>query len=199
MMHFYHVYADGQWQPAVNEHIRALQTSDMLRHLNDLYLGLIGTPANRIEVVRQFHTAGIYPQVAAEAAEGWEQITLEALRKRAAATDDVVLYAHSKGSANISDMNTAWRKSMTYYNVIQWRQNLTHLQTADCVGCHWIQDGQFFGGNYWWANTSYIKTLPPLDYTSRYHAEIWIGQNPDQKKHDTNPGWPDPALFTTEW
>lgn len=198
MIHFYHVYADGQWETPVTEHINALQTSDILRHLNDIYIGIVGQPNNRIAVVRAFHNAGIYPQVAAEANEGWEHVTLEPLRKRCT-SDDPILYAHTKGSANISDINTGWRKSMTYWNVIQWRQALTHLQTVDCVGCHWIQEGQFFGGNFWWANSKYLRTLPPLDYTSRYHAEIWIGQNPDQKKHDLNPGWPDPALFTTEW
>ena len=208
MIHFYHVYADGQWETPVTEHINALQTSDILRHLNDIYIGIVGQPNNRLAVVRAFHNEGIYPQVAAEADEGWEHVTLEALRKRSAAVDDVVFYAHSKGAANPTAINIAWRKSMTYYNVIQWRQNLAALQDHDTSGCHFIDDRaehnglghRFYGGTYWWATTHHIRQLPDLVYHSRWCAEWWIGERFDEWKHyDTNPGWPDFPLFKTEW
>jgi len=208
MIHFYHVYADGQWQQPVHEHIAALETSGILKHLNDLYLGIVGQPHNRLEVVRRFHQASIYPQVAAEADEGWEHVTLEALRKRATNGEDPILYAHSKGAANPTEINIAWRKSMTYYNIIQWRQNLAALQTHDTSGCHFIDDRaqhnglghRFYGGTYWWATTHHIRQLPDLVYHSRWCAEWWIGERFDDWKHyDTNPGWPDFPLFKTEW
>ena len=206
--HFYHVFADGEWEQPVTEHIAALETSGLNRNINDLYLGLVGLPDRRIDVVRFFHARGIYPVVAAEADEGWEHVTLEALRKRCATGDGIVFYAHSKGAYNATDINIAWRRSMTYYNIVQWRQNLVALQDHDTSGCHFIDDRaqhnglghRFYGGTYWWATYHHIRQLPDLVYHSRWCAEWWIGERFDDWKHfDTNPGWPDFPVFKTDW
>jgi len=207
MIHFYHVYAAGQWQQPVTEHINALHISGLQRELSDIYLGIVGPPDQRLAVVRAFHNFGMFPQVAAEAEQGWEHLTLEALRKRCT-SDQPVFYAHSKGAANPTDINIAWRKSMTYYNIMQWRQNVTALLDHDTSGCHFIDDRaqnnglghRFYGGTYWWATSHHIQQLPDLVYHSRWCAEWWIGERFDEWKHyDTNPGWPDFPLFRTEW
>jgi hypothetical protein len=206
--HFYHIYADGNYQPAVEEHILAMQQHELLNHLDGFYLGLVGTPENRQAAVDLINSHGVYPQIRAAADDGWEHVTLEALRKHSAVHDGNVLYAHTKSAYNETDINIAWRKSMCYYNVVQWRQNLVALQDHDTSGCHFIDDRaqhsglghRFYGGTYWWARTSHIRCLPDLVYHTRWCAEWWIGERFDDWKHyDTNPGWPDFPLFRTEW
>ena len=87
---------------------------------------------------------------------------------------------------------------MTYFMVHRWRECVEHLAEYDTVGCHLIHEGRFWGGNYWWARSEWLKTLPPVPVDSRYHAEAWIGYA-DGRRFDMNPGWPDPSIFVTEW
>jgi len=201
--HVYHVYADGpDCSQAMLEHCDALHDSGLLDALaGRVYVGVVGSPDNRAEALEYLHSRGIRVDLVATADEGWEQVTLDWLRNEALrypTLDCPTLYAHTKGAANVSEINTSWRRSMTYWNVIRWRDTVRHLEEADAVGCHWISDGRFFGGNYWWARNEYLATLPPLDYSSRYMAEVWIGSE-HQRPYDVVPGWPAFDRFTTTW
>lgn len=198
--HFYHVYSDGEWQTPVEDHARALADGGLREHLSGLYLGVVGADVDG--PVECFRDYGLDPYVWARASEGWEQVTLEALWRYCHVNDGPVFYAHTKGAANQSEINTAWRLSMTYYTVMQWRDALAALDTHDAAGCHWIDEpngNRFFGGTFWWANSRYIRSLPPVSYHSRWMAEIWIGEGHPIVR-DLNPGHP--ALrgrFVTEW
>jgi hypothetical protein len=77
-----------------------------------------------------------------------------------------------------------------------WRDNLTMLNDADAVGCHWIEGpGPFFGGNFWWAHNAFLKTCKTPNMDSRYHAESWLGDNGLCTVYDLAPGWPAPDTF----
>ncbi len=60
------------------------------------------------------------------------------------------------------------------------------LDTHDVCGGGWQLEGfgdrrPHFSGNFWWANSDYVKTLPPplsLNRFDRYQAEFWIGSGP---------------------
>lgn len=91
---------------------------------------------------------------------------------------------------------------MCYYNVVKWKDAVEKLDEGyKAVGCHWVKNS-FFGGNYWWANTSYLKLLPTPQMDNRWRAEEWIGLTiGDSKKEifDMNPGWPAFERFVTKW
>jgi hypothetical protein len=195
--HFYHIYADGQWQTPLEEHIEALTESGLMGELTGFHIGLVGSPANRVEVLRRLDELNVRYAIAAEADSGWEQVTMNRLQQYAKdRPHGWVLYAHTKGSANLSPLNSNWRRSMTYYNIIRWR-DIDFDDDVDTIGCHWCQDA-FWGGTYWWAKAEYLASLDPPSMDSRFHAEIWIGTG-KPKTHDLNPGWPAKELFTVEW
>lgn len=115
-----------------------------------------------------------------------------------------VLYHHTKG---VSTPNQAdgWRKRMELYCVWNWKRCVDDLNAGiQCCGCHWLTPEQhgssikspFFGGNFWFAKASYLKTLPPLPpptWENRYEAETWIGKNPQRPRTmDYFTGWPTP-------
>lgn len=127
--------------------------------------------------------------------DGWEQVTMQLMRDHAVGD---VLYAHTKSAANYSEMHDKWRRSMTYFNVVCWRDCVRYLADHDTVGCHLIDPGDFWGGNYWWARSEWLAELSPLQYDNRYQAEAWIGTHPG-RRYDMKPGWPDPSRFVTEW
>ena len=202
--HFYHVYADGHWQKPVKEHLDALIRFGLADQMLGMYVGYVGTRKNCEEAAAYIADRGllVYPLDAEP--EGWEQVTMRFIPQLM--DEGPVLYAHTKSAHDPSPINIKWRKSMTYHNVVTWERAVNALvdEGYDTAGCHWLtaDDGRsFYGGTFWWANPSYIRTLPPLEYDSRWSAEHWIGQAPNNRVYDLNPGHPADATtqFTETW
>jgi hypothetical protein len=176
--HWYHVYAAGAWQEPLSEHLAALEHSGFD---GSFHVGLVGSPQERAAVIREL--SGIRPlDGVVEFTDGWEQVTLKAVREYARSHEGAVLYAHTKGAAFPRLWGTLWRRSMTRELVGQWRAAAHSLAGGfDAVGCHWLTSAYqsvttpFFGGNYWMATTEYIRRLPPCPEQTRFDAERWVG------------------------
>lgn len=199
--HFYHIYADGQWHDPVAEHVQAIKDSSLDSKLDEFNVGLVGSKANREKVLKTLDQHGLPYSVCAEADDGWEQVTLNPLHHHVKENpNEWVLYAHTKSAANTTSFNSEWRKSMTYFNIIRWKELVEpHLGdvNVDTIGCHWCLNS-FWGGTYWWARASYLARLEPPLMESRHQAENWVGSG-KPRIIDLNPGWPDSKLFVTSW
>lgn len=94
-------------------------------------------------------------------------------------------YIHTKAVSHpISEGGKHWRDYMNYYNITRFQDNIDKLKEGyDTCGVKLIPPGNFpyhYSGNFWWANSDYIKTLKPihkLDTTNRFEAEMWICSN----------------------
>jgi hypothetical protein len=115
---------------------------------------------------------------------------------------DNVGYIHSKGITSLSKKVNRWRKVLEYGVIEKWENNINALNKGyDVSGIFYTNKSKsllnknyyFFAGNFWWAKSSYIKTLkrPTLDYwkveivededlwNSRYRYEKWLcSKNP---------------------
>jgi hypothetical protein len=200
MEHFYHVYATRAAYRIVAEHLDALSKSGLADALGKIQVGIAGPPKVRGRILDRFYRT-IPTEVVAEADEGWEQVTLQVLWGRRESLKGAVLYAHTKGAADPTSWNAKWRRSMTKHVVGGWRRAIGALETADAVGCHWIDEElrlrytrnptnvHFFAGNFWWARADYIGKLAPPSLDNRWEAEKWIGTaNP--RMFDLLPGFP---------
>lgn len=197
--HFYHIYADGHWQDPVKEHIDALKQHGLYDSLDSFNIGFVGSNKNINSVHEYLKDNDIKYLTVASEPEGWEQVTMKHISRYAKNKNGFVMYAHTKGAHDPSPINIAWRKSMTYYNIVHWPTPAKLLAVGyDSVGCHWCNDA-FWGGTYWWATTNYIRRLSALRYNDRWDAEHWIGQAEHKRLYDMNPGWPGFGLFTTSW
>ena len=125
-----------------------------------------------------------------------------------------VLYFHAKGITGLERMIKGDNKNYKYFvNTVNWRDYLhwavvdnfktclNILNTCDTVGCNLSEfPVKHYSGNFWWANSEYIKTLQdPINpewmkefrmkhwaldeqYThERGLAEFWIGSGNDPK------------------
>lgn len=202
MIHFYHVYADGQWQDPVGEHVEALTKFGLLDALDKMYVGYVGSKDN-IKQAEKFIKRNTSSKVETinKASGGWEQETMRLIPGYI--TDERVLYCHSKGSADPSPINIAWRRDMTMECVVDWRRAVLMLDKHDAVGSHWVEEPdkgrRFFGGTYWWANAEYLLSLPAVGEETRFHAEYWIGEGQDPKICDLKPGHPQFIPLDTDW
>lgn len=185
--HFYHIYADGDWEGPVSDHLRALRCDGLMDELTTFGVGLVGTDENRQAVKEYLIEAAPRAFVADEAVQGWEQVTLLKLHEFTKNNDGYISYAHTKGAAHFAEVNVYWRKSMEWYNFCQWREPVRFLDLGvKIVGCHWHAGGEaanpswgtggMFGGNYWWSSCEVLRHAPDVETTSRHAAEHWIGR-----------------------
>lgn len=116
-----------------------------------------------------------------------------------------VMYHHMKGVCYPGNpVWERWRQCMEKVCVWNWEECVDALAKGyDTVGAHWLthnkysmvhRSHRYWGGNFWWARSDYLMTLPPLppdSHAARYDAEVWIGsgkQNPSVL--DFAPHWP---------
>lgn len=201
---FYHCWCDGDWIDPVSEFFDSAEWSGLTDHLPCVNVGLVGSAENRQEVIRTLLSVSPIPvNIVAEADEGFEQVTLARLQAHMAVNDGYVLYCHTKGAfSDNNGLSAPWRRSMIHDLVACWRERVAELDSGyDAVGGHRIHPphgGGYFGGNMWMARGEHIRRLPPLSYSSRYEAEIWIAQREDAKLLDVRPGWPGWGSFAKE-
>jgi hypothetical protein len=185
LAHYYHVYASPpSWRPIVDEHLDALTASGLDHVVGPVRLGIVGSPAERRQVVAR--VAERTPvTVVAEAAEGWEQLTLARIvdTLEGAAT---VIYAHTKGVTDPTDEVSAfWRRQMTRVVISEWRQRITDMAGYESAGAFLNEDNEdqppgvaIYGGNFWWARSTLLRQLPPPRTDDRWGAEGWLGMVP---------------------
>jgi hypothetical protein len=113
-----------------------------------------------------------------------------------------VLYFHAKGCTHdlgtpYSDFSARWRSCMTESLIYGWERCVKDLDRGfEAVGCHWLtgqghdKSQHYFAGNFWWAKSEFLATLPSIykreriktsgiaAAESRYEAEVYIGNGP---------------------
>lgn len=119
--------------------------------------------------------------------------------------DWAVCYHHMKGSSLAGDPYHKWRRCMERAVIWNWRACVNDLiNGTETVGAHWIDPWKspapnrtgYWGGNFWWANSNYLRRLPPLPDQPAingkcYWAELWIGLSGKRPLlRDYCPHWP---------
>jgi len=200
--HFYHIGSSGKWLQPLSEHIHALRRYGLLENLDSINFGIIGPKDNRKDVKDYLHKELNDFNIVAEADSGWEQVTINPMHEFSLKNDGYIFYAHTKSSNNHNIFGAKHRRSMTYFNVVNWKDCVEKLNEGYALaGTHYCQmhlvkdaygnemdipgetrwenikkyDG-FFLGNFWWTTTEAIKTLKPCENNYRQDAEFWIAQ-----------------------
>jgi hypothetical protein len=81
-----------------------------------------------------------------------------------------------------------------YFNIENWTDCIEKLDEGfDCCGVNWLPElnPPCFSGNYWWANSSYLKTLPRinnLNIQNLNRGEFWILSQTD-KIYESGPNF----------
>ena len=99
-----------------------------------------------------------------------------------------ILYLHTKGvtcpnSKSVSD----WRNMMIHFLVNKCSACFDLLKDYDTIGCNYMHTPfkKHYSGNFWWANSNYIKRLNSLSTTGERHdAEWWILSDVSVKSYE---------------
>lgn len=177
--HVYHLYADGGWEKAWEDHVAALKLG-LILELDTFSVGLVGTESNRAIARKTVEMAGA--SVVIEETTGYEQVTLNWLHAFSLKETGAVFYAHSKGSVHSDAFTPIWRNILTFDTAVDWRNCVKALEQGfNCAGTNWHPAGEewgdtpYFAGNFWWADLSFIRLLNVPSNETRFKAETWIG------------------------
>lgn len=207
IFHFFHLWIGGIWKQVVIEHFGYLKESKLINNLSGLYIGLVGNKEGREEAKILLNTFGVPFEIVCEKNEGFEQETLDKMYEFSLLTDGFCLYAHNKACYHQGPAGDAWRKSMSYYNIIKWRESISHLKDHHASGVYLLTPERFpglvkspfYGGNFMIVRLDYFRTLGYPKRESRYSAESHIGTNKDFKGYSYDSRWPSMEVFVTKW
>jgi hypothetical protein len=197
---YYHLYAcNSSWERWLEEFISSLKntllTSNSQLHVCVQHKHKLYDPTNIRDIITQkydnyIHNLSIIPNNFK-----YEGNTLKRLYDHAntLTSNAHILYAHSKGASRpITDTakfpekgRYDWRQMMNYFCIERYEDCFQKLDECDAVGCRLAgRPVRHFSGNYWWANSDYIKTLQDPSSDCRYKfrwkrlsCEFWIGNN----------------------
>lgn len=94
-----------------------------------------------------------------------------------------VLYLHTKGiTHNFEDSRIQDWVDMMLYFLIKEPCNLNIYDTLGCTLVR-LKGLSFYSGNFWWATTDYLATLPVCG-SDKYDSEMWVLSNPNAKSLD---------------
>jgi hypothetical protein len=185
---YYHLAQIGNWVEVVHDQVKSLQDSGLYGFADKIFFGTLGE--NRVSLPDKFEMLFHNPDIRL-----YEIPTLNALREHALKEDFNVLYMHAKGVAfeekgNTIEIVTYWRKYLEYFCIGKWAECLQALANFDAAGCEFYGSDEVvdphFSGNFWWARSSYLRTLPRVEdiivseehsFPPRMKAEFWVGSN----------------------
>jgi hypothetical protein len=105
----------------------------------------------------------------AEDCSQYEYPTLKYLELKVSMLNEpaAIGYIHLKGLINQGMIQVInWRHLMEFFIIDNYKHCIKWLtRDIDIVGCNWTVDTWMkphFSGNFWWAKSEYIKTLPKL-------------------------------------
>lgn len=122
--------------------------------------------------------------------EDYEFTTVSEIKKSADEDPEefYALYLHHKGVTRPHvEAENDYRRLLLYFVVENWRECVQALDKGyDGAGVNWWNNAGawHFAGNFWWAKSTYIKTLPELKLP---HI------------HGRKKQWPDVGIYGDDW
>jgi hypothetical protein len=181
---FYHLYC-------VNDHLlRFLKTYDkivnsgLIQKCDNIFVNLTGPEKDKAGLLLK-HLQKI--KISFSDNDASEIDTLDFLWEKSKSEDFYALYLHCKGVTKTDNPNIQyWIDYLEYFNIEKHDLCLEKLKNYDTCGVE-IKDNPYthYCGNFWWANSSYIRKIEKMSVTSfecklseKWHCEFWIiGKN----------------------
>jgi len=184
---FFHVYLKNDFSHILLSKFKKLKASGLYEKTNKIYLTLFGDIEQHQEFLTDLKDLYIkieYVLIANKEFDN-EADTLNFMLKKASeySSNTPMLYVHTKGVSHthpiLKKNINAWVRYLDLYTINKWERCIQGLEDNDAAGPFYTGGdglGQHFQGNFWWANSDYIKTLPrlnPYNIGEYNRGEFW--------------------------
>ncbi len=193
---FYHIYCFNhqysKWEPIVINQLQKLKDSMLYEKCSLMFIRIIGNDIDVKKCLSLINDMNKIQIIRADDYNDKEATTLKVLHSFSKKNDSYIIYIHTKGvttGKNRREKYTIkandWRNLMEYFTIEKWTECIKKLEEGyDACGVLWRIEPFFdevlghFSGNFWWANSKYISTLPEIkDNIHRGNHEFWIRRN----------------------
>ena len=188
---FFHVYLKSGYSRILIDKFKKFKSSGLYDSANKIYLTLYGDIELNSEFLNELKDmySKIEYGIVSNAVFNNEPDTLNFMIKKANEyeSNTPMLYLHTKGlsytNPDVKKNVEAWVRYLDLYVINKWKECVESLKDNDSAGGFYVEDPKHFQGNFWWANSDYIKNLPKLtpDNIENYNrGEFWILSQTDK-------------------
>lgn len=176
---FIHVAKINHWHIILNEQIEKLRKSGLFDITRTIYVTTLGSGDEK-----EILSDPKFDVVRLDSLTHYEFPSLMRMYEFCKSESSKIWYIHGKGVSYASMDRYKmedWRRLMEYFCIERHSDCISALDSYDVCGVNWrTRRAPHFSGNFWWARSSYIKTLPDprsINHNDRWQAEWWIGRN----------------------
>ena len=164
MVHiYYHIYAIDGVDTIIDEQLSLIKKHFDFPYTLNVGISIANDNTPITNILNKFD------KVRDVRARGHEFTTLDLLEKdkEKFGDSDYILYIHTKGASKLNNPNydniKSWRELMNYFNIEKCKNvfkifEKTEYNTFGVLFCK-VKENEIYGGNFWWAKSSYLKTL----------------------------------------
>jgi hypothetical protein len=189
---YLHCYCFGSYASILYNKYKKINSSELLKNIDNFYVIVSNVQERHKDFLQKFSTLSNKIKIIhlLNPVFNDESDTLNFIlyKSNDSLTNRRILYLHTKGvthSHPLAKKNVdAWVEYLDLYNIHKWKECVDALDTNDVAGgLYESSNPKHFSGNFWWANTNYIKTLPEItekNYKLFNRGEFWILSNTDK-------------------
>jgi hypothetical protein len=210
---FFHICCLNNYAEIVHTMIQSMQDSGLYDTCEEIYYTLVGHPTDSFLQSLKAYTKMKCVYTSPHINEV-EYPLLAYLQEFSCIHDGYLFYCHTKGVSQPEDpVKKRWRDRLVEKNIKEYQTCVAFLNKGcDIAGCGWkehpvgasvrqpfsVHTHSHFSGNFWWAQSTYIRTLPSIRERElelhdkrdksgwafesyRLECEMWIGQS--EKKY----------------
>lgn len=189
---FFHVYMKSGYSRILLDKFKKFKKSGLYEKANKFYLTLfgddIGLHSEFLNEFKEFYPKIEYAVILNQEFRN-EADTLNFMIKKASEyeTNTAMLYLHTKGvsyaNPYIKKNIDAWVRYLDLFVINKWEECVNGLETNDAAGGYYVENPKHFQGNFWWANSDYLKGLPRIEEQNMLalnRGEFWILSETDK-------------------
>ncbi len=185
---FFHVYLKNDFTHILLSKFKKFKASGLYDRSDKIYLTLFGDVEKYQEFLtdlRDLYSKIEYVLISNKEFNN-EADTFNFMLKKASEYEKntPMLYVHTKGASHthpiLKKNVNAWVRYLDLYNINKWEECLEGLKDNDAAGGFYVEDPKHFQGNFWWANSDYIKSLSRINIISiekLNRGEFWVLSN----------------------
>jgi len=185
---YIHVCVLTIWENVLANLLNSIVSSKLIDNVNEVRIGILGDSILVDNFIKEkYPTVWVKLKIIFKSnnLKLYERPTLQHLRVSSEKEEDFnVLYLHTKGisykNLNLSNNIKAWVNMMLYFLVEKYENCLKLLDKHSSIGCKLEKynnsnKNQHYSGNFWWATSDHIKSLPKIIPPGYLSPEFWIG------------------------
>jgi hypothetical protein len=183
---FFHVYLKNDFTHILLDKFKKFKASGLYEKADKIYLSLFGDIEKHQEFlsdIKDLYRKIEFVNITNKEFDN-EADTLNFMLKKANeySSTTPMLYVHTKGVSHthpiLKKNINAWTRYLDLYTINKWEECIQGLKDNDAAGGFYADDViKHFQGNFWWANSDYLKNLPRIDnlnIADLNRGEFWI-------------------------